>query len=56
MDERILEFIKNEQLLSWAMIDEKGVYTASAFYVFDDKNLTFIIASHEDTKHSKISQ
>lgn len=23
MDERILEFIKNEQLLSWAMIDEK---------------------------------
>ncbi len=31
MDERILEFIKNEQLLSWAMIDEKGVYTASAF-------------------------
>lgn len=25
MDERILEFIKNEQLLSWAMIDEKGV-------------------------------
>ena len=27
MDERILEFIKNEQVLSWAMIDEKGVYT-----------------------------
>ncbi|EAH6126767.1 hypothetical protein AB8680_001126 [Campylobacter jejuni] len=55
MDERILEFIKNEQLLSWAMIDEKGVYTASAFYVFDEKNLTFIIASHEDTKHIRLA-
>ncbi|KRS66909.1 hypothetical protein DB25_08605, partial [Campylobacter coli] len=50
MDERILEFIKNEQLLSWAMSDEKGVYIANAFYVFDEKNLAFIIASHEDTK------
>ncbi|MBC5858304.1 hypothetical protein Cjcuy013_08515 [Campylobacter jejuni] len=55
MDERILEFIKNEQLLSWAMIDEKGVYTASAFYVFDEKNLAFIIASHEDTKHIRLA-
>lgn len=55
MDERILEFIKNEQVLSWAMIDEKGVYTASAFYAFDEKNLAFIIASHEDTKHIKLA-
>lgn len=55
MDERILEFIRNEQLLSWAMIDEKGVYTASAFYVVDEKNLTFIIASHEDTKHIRLA-
>ncbi|EAK9927770.1 hypothetical protein A0X74_04135 [Campylobacter jejuni] len=55
MDERILEFIKNEQLLSWAMIDEKGVYTASALYVFDEKNLAFIIASHEDTKHIRLA-
>ncbi|HED0470630.1 TPA: hypothetical protein R4J79_001038 [Campylobacter jejuni] len=55
MDERILEFIKNEQLLSWAMIDEKGIYTASAFYAFDEKNLAFIIASHEDTKHIRLA-
>ncbi len=55
MDERILEFIKNEQLLSWAMIDEKGIYIASAFYVFDEKNLAFIIASHEDTKHIRLA-
>ncbi|EPT6805673.1 hypothetical protein ACVQ46_001123 [Campylobacter coli] len=55
MDERILEFIKNEQLLSWAMSDEKGVYIANAFYVFDEKNLAFIIASHEDTKHIRLA-
>ncbi|EGN5849039.1 hypothetical protein ISJ28_001592 [Campylobacter jejuni] len=55
MDERILEFIKNEQLLSWAMIDEKGVYIASAFYVFDEKDLAFIITSHEDTKHIRLA-
>ncbi len=55
MDERIVEFIKNEQLLSWAMIDEKGIYIASAFYVFDEKNLAFIIASHEDTKHIRLA-
>lgn len=55
MDERILEFIKNEQLLSWAMSDEKGVYIANAFYIFDEKNLAFIIASHEDTKHIKLA-
>ncbi|EAK2176620.1 hypothetical protein ACX6CC_000776 [Campylobacter coli] len=55
MDERILEFIKNEQLLSWAMSDEKGVHIANAFYVFDEKNLAFIIASHEDTKHIKLA-
>ena len=55
MDERILEFIKNEQLLSWAVIGEKGVYTASAFYAFDEKNFAFIIASHEDTKHIRLA-
>lgn len=37
------------------MIDEKGVYTASAFYAFDEKNLAFIIASHEDTKHIRLA-
>lgn len=55
MDERILEFIKNEQLLSWAMNDEKGIYIANAFYAFDEENLAFIIASHEDTKHIKLA-
>ncbi|TKX32187.1 hypothetical protein [Campylobacter aviculae] len=55
MDERILNFIKGEQLLSWAMIDEIGVYTASAFYAFDEKNFALIISSHENTKHIKLA-
>ncbi|MBZ7934941.1 hypothetical protein H2259_07185 [Campylobacter sp. RM10532] len=55
MDEKILDFIKNEQLLSWSMIDDSGVYTASAFYVFDEKNLSLIIASHEQTKHIQLA-
>ncbi|HEB8061979.1 TPA: hypothetical protein RZJ77_001219 [Campylobacter coli] len=55
MDERILDFIKNEQLLSWAMNDEKGIYIANAFYAFDEENLAFIIASHEGTKHIKLA-
>ncbi len=55
MDERILKFIKNEQLLSLAIIDEIGVYTASAFYVFDEENLALIIASCENTKHISLA-
>lgn len=55
MNERILEFIKNEQVLSWAMIDEVGVYTASAFFVFDEKNLAFILASDKDTRHIQLA-
>lgn len=38
MDKKIIDFIKSEQVLSWAMIDDIGVYTANAFYAFDEKN------------------
>ncbi|MPV97325.1 hypothetical protein [Campylobacter hepaticus] len=37
------------------MIDEIGVYIANAFYAFDEENLAFIIASHEHTKHIKLT-
>ena len=55
MHTKILNYIKSQKLLSWAMIDETGVYTASAFYAFDEKNLNFIIASHENSKHIKLA-
>ncbi|MCX2683669.1 hypothetical protein OQH60_07195 [Campylobacter sp. MIT 21-1685] len=51
MDSKILHFITKQKLLSWAMKDEEGVYSASAFYVFDADSLAFIIASDKDTKH-----
>lgn len=55
MDKKIIDFIKSEQVLSWAMIDDIGVYTASAFYAFDEKKLALVIASHENTKHIKLA-
>ena len=56
MDKRILKFMQKSKLLSWAMRDESGVYTASAFYAFDERNLSLIIASDENSKHIKLAQ
>ncbi|MDL0102001.1 hypothetical protein [Campylobacter felis] len=55
MNEKILHFFKNHKLLSLAMCDDEGVYSASAFYAFDEENLALIIASYEDTKHIKLA-
>lgn len=56
MDKRILKFIQKSKLLSWAMRDESGVYTASAFYVFDEENFALIIASDETSRHIQLAQ
>ena len=56
LDERVLKYIKKHKLLAWAMQDEKGVYIANAFYAFDEKNLSFLIASHTDTKHIRLAR
>lgn len=55
MNEKILHFFKNHKLLSLAMCDDEGVYSASAFYAFDEENLALIIASYEETKHIKLA-
>lgn len=55
MDKKILEFINSMQVLSVSMCDEIGVYTASSFYVFDEINLSFLIASYENVKHIKLA-
>ena len=55
MDKKILHFFKKNTLLAMSMRDDLGVYTASAFYAFDETNLALIIASHEDTKHIKLA-
>lgn len=56
MDKRILKFIQGSKLLAWAMRDEVGVYTASAFYAFDAKNLALIIASDEESRHIRLAR
>ena len=33
-----------------------GVYTASAFYAFDEKDFALLIASHENTKHIHLAK
>lgn len=56
MDEKILNFLRENTLLSWSMRDiDSGVHCANAFYAFDELNLALIIASHNDTKHIKLA-
>ncbi len=56
MDERILKYIESMRLLSLAMRDGDELYSASVFYVFDEKNLAFIFSSYEESKHIKLAR
>lgn len=56
MDEKILKFILKMNILTMAVNDENNeIYIANAFYVFDEKKLSFIIASNEKSKHIKLA-
>ncbi|EAJ6142811.1 hypothetical protein IDR50_000560 [Campylobacter lari] len=56
MDKRIINFIHSQKLLSLSMLDDDGgVYCASCYYAFDDKNLALIFASEEHTKHIQLA-
>ena len=55
MNAKIVEFLSQNKLLSWAMRDGEGVYCANAFYAFDEGSKSLVIASHEDTKHIKLA-
>ncbi|MBS4235676.1 pyridoxamine 5'-phosphate oxidase family protein [Campylobacter vulpis] len=55
MNEKILHFLQKNKLLSLSVCDDEGIYTASAFYAFDEENLALIIASHQETKHIKLA-
>lgn len=55
MHEKILQLIQEMRLLSLAVCDDEGVYIANAFYVFDEKSLSFIIASDENSKHIQLA-
>ncbi|QOR01584.1 MULTISPECIES: pyridoxamine 5'-phosphate oxidase family protein [unclassified Campylobacter] len=56
MDKRIKTFIQSQKLLTLSMLDDDGgVYCASCYYAFDDKNLSLIFASEEHTKHIQLA-
>lgn len=53
-DERILKFIKNEHLASICVVKNDGTpHAFSAFYAFDDDEISLFIASDENTQHIK---
>ncbi len=55
MEERIIEFIGEHHLLTFAAASGGDIWCASAFYAFDPKNLTFIITSDEATRHIQLA-
>lgn len=55
MDERIIHFIHSKHILSLAVTDGSGVYSANCFYAFDEANLELIFASCKDSKHIKLA-
>lgn len=55
MEERILEFIGEHHLLTFAAAAQGDVWCASAFYVFDEQLPAFIITSEEKTRHIQLA-
>ena len=54
MDERIVKFLKKMHLASVCAIDDEGrPYAFSAFYAFDELNLSLLLASSDETSHIK---
>lgn len=49
----ITDFIHSRQLSSISLVCDNDPYSFNAFYAFDDKNYTLIIASDDNTKHMK---
>lgn len=55
MEERIIEFIGEHHLLTFAAAADNDIWCASAFYAFDSNNYTFIITSDEATRHIQLA-
>ncbi|MDD3324427.1 MAG: pyridoxamine 5'-phosphate oxidase family protein [Sulfurospirillaceae bacterium] len=53
IDKKIEDFIDEHHLLSLAVTDGEKPYCASCFFAFSKKDVVFIIASSNDTKHVK---
>ena len=54
MDEKIVNFLKSQHVMSLCVCDENEVYSCSAFYAFSDNFKAIVFASDENTKHMKM--
>lgn len=55
LEDRIIEFINEHHLLSVAATNGDDLWSASAFYAFNKKNISFIITSDTNTKHIQLA-
>jgi uncharacterized protein len=55
MEQRIIEFIGEHHLLSFAAAGGGDIWCASLFYAFDEKIPAFIITSDAHTRHIKLA-
>lgn len=52
VDSRIIEFIQKHHVLTLATSVENSPYTSTCFYVYDEKENSFIITSGPETRHA----
>jgi len=52
-DKRIIEFIKNYHLLTFATSKENTLYCCNVFYVYDEGNNHLIFSSDPKTKYAQ---
>jgi uncharacterized protein len=53
LDGRIIRFLKKHHVLTLATAKENKPYCCSCFYVFNEKENTFVVTSDNDTRHVK---
>jgi uncharacterized protein YhbP (UPF0306 family) len=49
--EKIVNFIKEHHVLSLATYGDPELSVCNLFYAFDEKEITFVVASSDDTTH-----
>lgn len=52
VDKKIIQFIKKHHVLTLATSKDNIPYCCSCFYVFNEKENTFIVTTDKDTRHA----
>lgn len=55
MDEKIIDFLNSQHVMSLSVCDENEVYACSVFYAFCAEFNALVFASDESTKHMKMA-